>query len=138
MLGGRDTASGNEDAVAAESIELDIRGYKLLRDGGPGEAVLMTLDSKLFTRHCAEPAKHAPCIFEYVYLARPAPGKRPRPDQRELGIVHPTGRQRSLTRKTSAHFPTSWSAAKRREATEPLVWPKARSRPRAAGAWCDL
>jgi amidophosphoribosyltransferase len=31
----------------------------------------MTLDGQLHTRQCAEPARHAPCIFEYVYLARP-------------------------------------------------------------------
>jgi amidophosphoribosyltransferase len=71
VLGERDTATGKEYAVASESVALDILGFKLLRDVAPGEAVLMTLDGKLFTRQCAEPAKHAPCIFEYVYLARP-------------------------------------------------------------------
>ena len=71
VLGERDTATGKEYAVASESVALDILGFKLLRDVAPGEAVLMTLDGQLFTRVCAEPALHAPCIFEYVYLARP-------------------------------------------------------------------
>ncbi|GAA0705882.1 amidophosphoribosyltransferase [Dokdonella soli] len=71
VLGERETATGKEYAVASESVALDILGFRLLRDVAPGEAVLMTLDGKLFTRQCAEPAMHAPCIFEYVYLARP-------------------------------------------------------------------
>ena len=71
VLGERDTAAGKEYAVASESVALDILGFRLLRDVAPGEAVLMTLDGRLHTRQCAEPAKHAPCIFEYVYLARP-------------------------------------------------------------------
>jgi amidophosphoribosyltransferase len=71
VLGERETATGKEYAVASESVALDILGFRLLRDVAPGEAVLMTLDGRLFTRQCAEPAKHAPCIFEYVYLARP-------------------------------------------------------------------
>jgi amidophosphoribosyltransferase len=71
VLGERDTASGKEYAVASESVALDILGFRLLRDVAPGEAVLLTLDGKLHARQCAEPALHAPCIFEYVYLARP-------------------------------------------------------------------
>jgi len=71
VLGERDTASGKEYAVASESVALDILGFRLLRDVAPGEAVLLTLDGQLHARHCAEPALHAPCIFEYVYLARP-------------------------------------------------------------------
>ena len=71
VLGERETATGKEYAVASESVALDILGFRLLRDVAPGEAVLMTLDGQLFTRQCAEPAVHAPCIFEYVYLARP-------------------------------------------------------------------
>ena len=71
VLGERDTATGKEYAVASESVALDILGFRLLRDVAPGEAVLLTLDGKLHARQCAEPALHAPCIFEYVYLARP-------------------------------------------------------------------
>ncbi|HEY0178755.1 MAG TPA: amidophosphoribosyltransferase [Dokdonella sp.] len=71
VLGERETANGKEYAVASESVALDILGFKLLRDVAPGEAVLLTLDGQLHARQCAEPARHAPCIFEYVYLARP-------------------------------------------------------------------
>ena len=71
VLGERATATGMEYAVASESVAFDILGFKLLRDIAPGEAVLLTLDGQLFTRQCAEPKLHAPCIFEYVYLARP-------------------------------------------------------------------
>jgi amidophosphoribosyltransferase len=71
VLGERDTAEGKEYAVASESVALDILGFRRLRDVAPGEAVLLTLDGKLFSRHCAEGYPHAPCIFEYVYLARP-------------------------------------------------------------------
>ena len=71
VLGERDTADGKEYAVASESVALDILGFRRLRDVAPGEAVLLTLDGKLFSRHCAEVHPHAPCIFEYVYLARP-------------------------------------------------------------------
>jgi len=71
VLGERDTAAGKEYAVASESVALDILGFRLVRDVAPGEAVLMTFDGKLHARQCAEAARHTPCIFEYVYLARP-------------------------------------------------------------------
>ena len=71
VLGERDTEKGKEYAVASESVAFDILGFKRVRDIEPGEAVLLTLDGKLFSRHCAEGYPHAPCIFEYVYLARP-------------------------------------------------------------------
>jgi amidophosphoribosyltransferase len=71
VLGERDTETGKEYAVASESVAFDILGFKRVRDIEPGEAVLLTLDGKLFSRHCAEGYPHAPCIFEYVYLARP-------------------------------------------------------------------
>jgi amidophosphoribosyltransferase len=71
VLGERETETGKEYAVASESVAFDILGFKRLRDVEPGEAVLLTLDGKLFSRHCAEGYPHAPCIFEYVYLARP-------------------------------------------------------------------
>ncbi len=71
VLGQRDTADGIEYAVASESVALDILGFRRLYDIAPGEAVLLTLDGQLFKRHCSEGQLHAPCIFEYVYLARP-------------------------------------------------------------------
>jgi amidophosphoribosyltransferase len=71
VLGERDTPAGKEYAVASESVAFDILGFRLVRDIAPGEAVLISLDGALHHRACAEPRVHAPCIFEYVYLARP-------------------------------------------------------------------
>jgi amidophosphoribosyltransferase len=71
VLGERDTAEGKEYVVASESVALDILGFRRLRDVAPGEAVLLTQDGRLHSRHCADGRPHAPCIFEYVYLARP-------------------------------------------------------------------
>ncbi|MBX3726371.1 MAG: amidophosphoribosyltransferase [Xanthomonadales bacterium] len=70
VLGQRWTAQGMEYAVASESVALDILGFELLRDVAPGEAVLIGFDGVLHHRQCAE-STPAPCIFEYVYLARP-------------------------------------------------------------------
>src|SRR6185312_7990564 len=53
------------------AVAFDVLGFKRLRDVAPGEAVFITDDGQLHTRHCADGATHAPCIFEYVYLARP-------------------------------------------------------------------
>jgi amidophosphoribosyltransferase len=71
VLGERVTAEGHEYAVASESVALDVLGFKLVRDIMPGEAVIITDHGQLHSRRCAENAVHSPCIFEYVYLARP-------------------------------------------------------------------
>ena len=71
VLGARDTAEGKEYAVASESVALDVLGFRLLRDVEPGEGVVISADGQLHTRHCGQPGVHSPCIFEYVYLARP-------------------------------------------------------------------
>ena len=71
VLGKRSTDAGNEYAVASESVALDILGFERLRDIAPGEGVVITPRGELHTRQCAEPQQHAPCIFEYVYFARP-------------------------------------------------------------------
>jgi amidophosphoribosyltransferase len=71
VLGQRATAEGIEYAVASESVAFDVLGFKRMRDIAPGEAVIITDEGKLYTRHCADGALHTPCIFEYVYLARP-------------------------------------------------------------------
>ncbi|MDE2155738.1 MAG: amidophosphoribosyltransferase [Xanthomonadaceae bacterium] len=71
VLGERVAAEGREYAVASESVAFDVLGFKRVRDIQPGEAVIITDDGQLHSRRCAEGAVHTPCIFEYVYLARP-------------------------------------------------------------------
>jgi len=71
VLGYRDTDKGREYAIASESMALDVLDFTLMRDLKPGEAVFITLDGQLHTHvsPLAQPA--SPCIFEYVYFARP-------------------------------------------------------------------
>jgi len=71
VLGKRETEQGTEYSIASESVALNALGFDLLRDVAPGEAVFLTMDGKLHARQCAENPKRCPCIFEYVYLARP-------------------------------------------------------------------
>jgi amidophosphoribosyltransferase len=71
VLGKRTTPTGHDYAVASESVALDILGFERMRDVEPGEAVVVTARGELFTQMCAPPQQHAPCIFEYVYFARP-------------------------------------------------------------------
>ena len=70
-FGYRDSEEGREYMVASESVALDALGFELMRDLEPGEAIIIDTNSKIHTRQCAEHPVHAPCIFEYVYLARP-------------------------------------------------------------------
>ncbi|GAB2883104.1 amidophosphoribosyltransferase [Uliginosibacterium flavum] len=71
ILGRHETSEGTEYMVASESVALDVLGFKTVRDIGPGEAVLIDTDGKLSMRQCVEPRTFAPCMFEFVYLARP-------------------------------------------------------------------
>lgn len=71
VLGERHTAAGREYAVASESVAFDVLGFKRLRDIAPGEAVFISPHGEMYSRRCTAGAQHAPCIFEYVYLARP-------------------------------------------------------------------
>jgi amidophosphoribosyltransferase len=71
VFGKRETPGGVEYMVASESVALDVLGFELMRDIFPGEAVYISLDGALYTRQCAEHPAYSPCIFEYVYLARP-------------------------------------------------------------------
>ena len=57
--------------LASESVALEGTGFMPERDVAPGEAVFVTLDGTVHTRQCAPQAQLSPCIFEYVYLARP-------------------------------------------------------------------
>jgi len=57
--------------VASESVALDAVGFQFVRDVMPGEAVFITEEGQLHTRQCAENPVTSPCIFEFVYFARP-------------------------------------------------------------------
>ena len=70
VLGRRQTDAGTEYALASESVALDVLGFERLRDVAPGEAVVITPRGELHSRQCAE-GELRPCIFEFVYFARP-------------------------------------------------------------------
>jgi amidophosphoribosyltransferase len=71
VIGKAETDKGTEYIVASESVALDVLGFTLVRDVAPGEAIFIDMHGNFFSRQCAEQAKLNPCIFEYVYLARP-------------------------------------------------------------------
>ncbi len=71
VFGQRETEEGVEYMIASESVALDVLGFTVIRDLAPGEAVYITPDGELHTRQCAEKPQLSPCLFEYVYLARP-------------------------------------------------------------------
>ena len=71
VFGRRETENGTEYMVASESVALDVLDFQRMRDVAPGEVVLFDLDGRMHARQCAEQPSHSPCIFEFVYLARP-------------------------------------------------------------------
>lgn len=71
VIGVRESATGKEYCVASESVALQGLDFDLLRDIAPGEAVYIDMDGNLHTEQCAQNPELSPCIFEYVYLARP-------------------------------------------------------------------
>ncbi|MGR9037113.1 MAG: amidophosphoribosyltransferase, partial [Gammaproteobacteria bacterium] len=71
VFGERKTAKGSEFMIASESVALDVLGFDLIRDIEPGEAVFIEESGILHTRQCSQKVDHCPCIFEFVYFARP-------------------------------------------------------------------
>ena len=71
VLGERITDAGTEYAVASESVALQGLGFTLMRDVAPGEAIYIDAEGNLHSQQCADNPTLSPCIFEYVYLARP-------------------------------------------------------------------
>src|SRR5262245_3712986 len=71
LIGRAETESGVEFLVASESVALDTLDFKVMRDVAPGEAILVDESGNFHSRQCAENPSLNPCIFEYVYLARP-------------------------------------------------------------------
>ena len=71
IFGSNETPEGTEYLFASESVALDTLGFKVLRDVEPGEAIFIDLEHRIHQRQCAPNSVLAPCIFEFVYLARP-------------------------------------------------------------------
>jgi amidophosphoribosyltransferase len=71
VIGVNDTEAGKEYLIASESVALDTLGFKYLRDVAPGEAVFIDFAGNFHSKLCSDQASLNPCIFEYVYLARP-------------------------------------------------------------------
>src|SRR5882757_3594801 len=71
IIGYSETETGTEYMVASESVAIDALGFRVLRDVAPGEAVFIDEDGRFHAQQCAPHASLNPCIFEYVYLARP-------------------------------------------------------------------
>jgi len=71
VFGKIETPQGTEYMVASESVALDGLGFQLVRDVAPGEAIFIDLDGNFHSQQCAENPSLNPCLFEFVYLARP-------------------------------------------------------------------
>jgi amidophosphoribosyltransferase len=71
VYGRRETRQGTEYMIASESAALDVLGFSQIHDIAPGEAVYVDMGGRLHKRRCADNPNLVPCIFEYVYFARP-------------------------------------------------------------------
>ncbi len=71
VVGKRETENGTDYMVASESVAITGLGFTLEKDLAPGEAVVITDDGEITYQQCAEKPQLSPCIFEFVYFARP-------------------------------------------------------------------
>ena len=71
IIGVNEAMGGTEYMVASESVALEALGFTVLRDVAPGEAIYVDQAGGFHARQCADKPILAPCIFEFVYLARP-------------------------------------------------------------------
>ncbi|NHC62439.1 amidophosphoribosyltransferase [Paenalcaligenes suwonensis] len=70
-MGKRETKHGTEWMFASESVALTGCGFDLVRDVAPGEAIWIDVKGQLHSRQCMPSAQLMPCLFEFVYFARP-------------------------------------------------------------------
>ena len=71
VYGKRESSRGVEYMIASESVVLSVLGFELVADVKPGEAVYIESNGNIHIRQCTPTVAYSPCIFEYVYLARP-------------------------------------------------------------------
>jgi amidophosphoribosyltransferase len=70
-MGKKETSTGTEWAFASEDVAFKALGYSTVRDVEPGEAILIRKDNNEMVAHQCVKGELNPCIFEYIYLARP-------------------------------------------------------------------
>ena len=71
IIGKRESSAGIEYAIASESVAFEPLGFELWRDVAPGEAIYIDFQGHFASYQCALNPTLNPCIFEYVYFARP-------------------------------------------------------------------
>ncbi len=71
IVGKSEQMGGTEYIVASESVAIEPLGFHVLRDVAPGEAIFVDNTGAFHSRQCADNPSLNPCIFEFVYLARP-------------------------------------------------------------------
>ncbi|MDR2709786.1 MAG: amidophosphoribosyltransferase [Burkholderiales bacterium] len=71
IIGRQETPEGTAWMVSSESVALEAQGFKIVRDVAPGETLFIARDGKFFSQSFDGSTQLRPCIFEYVYLARP-------------------------------------------------------------------
>jgi len=66
-------SQGTDHCFASESVALDLLGFTDIKDVAPGQAFFIDMEHKRYTEQIVNvpEKKHAACIFEYVYFARP-------------------------------------------------------------------
>lgn len=71
VFGKRETENGTEYMIASESVALDACSFEFVRDVAPGEAIFFSENGQIHSQQCAENPIYSPCVFEFVYFARP-------------------------------------------------------------------
>jgi amidophosphoribosyltransferase len=71
VYGRRETSTGPEYMIASESVALRSQGFECIADVAPGQAVFIERSGAIHIEQCSHDVAHTPCIFEYVYFARP-------------------------------------------------------------------
>ncbi|NQY36773.1 MAG: amidophosphoribosyltransferase [Alteromonadaceae bacterium] len=99
VFGKRETESGVEYMVASETVALDTTGFEFVRDVAPGEAIFFSEDGQLYSQQCAENPTFNPCIFEFVYFARP---------DSTMNKISVYGSRIEMGKKLAARIATEW------------------------------
>ena len=71
ILGERTTRNGTKYMLASESVGLTALGFKITRDVEPGEVIVIDRKGNVHSQQCSDNSILSPCIFEFVYFARP-------------------------------------------------------------------